>query len=70
MHVPREEDGNNFGVEVQAQFNAKLGEYLKWCDDTQDENKVYHQARAEIIRQMEFERAVEERETVCEKEGK
>ncbi|KAF4715420.1 hypothetical protein FOZ63_029270, partial [Perkinsus olseni] len=70
MHVPREEDGNNFGVEVQAQFNGKLGEYLKWCDDTQDENKVYHQARAEIIRQMEFERAVEERETVCEKEDK
>ncbi|KAF4674249.1 hypothetical protein FOL47_009529 [Perkinsus chesapeaki] len=70
MHIPREEDGNNFGVEVQAQFNGKLGEYLKWCDDTQDENKVYHQARAEIIRQMEFERAVEERETVCEKDDK
>ncbi|EER00657.1 hypothetical protein Pmar_PMAR019806 [Perkinsus marinus ATCC 50983] len=70
MHVPREEDGNNFGVEVQAQFNGKLGEYLKWCDDTQDENKVYHQARAEIIRQMDFERAVEEKETMCEKEDK
>lgn len=68
----------------------RLGEYLKWCDDTQDENKVYHQARAEsreilwrskwytgfllllssVIRQMDFERAVEEKETMCEKEDK
>ncbi|KAF4659061.1 hypothetical protein FOL46_006728 [Perkinsus olseni] len=70
MHVPKEEDGNNFGVAVQGQFYSKLSKYLKWCDAIQDEGKSYHHSRADILRRMELDEKLEYRETVCEKEDK
>ncbi|KAF4743241.1 hypothetical protein FOZ63_025643 [Perkinsus olseni] len=70
MHVPKEEDGNNFGVAVQGQFYSKLSKYLKWCDAIQDEAKSYHHSRADILRRMELDEKLEYRETVCEKEDK
>ncbi|KAF4674250.1 hypothetical protein FOL47_009530 [Perkinsus chesapeaki] len=76
MHIPKEEDGNNFGVAVQGQFYSKLSKYLKWCDAVQDEGKSYHHSRADSLvklvfnKRMELDEKLEYRETVCEKEDK
>ncbi len=47
MRTPREEDGNNFGVEVQAQFHERLIQYEKMLEQIFDDVKSYHYTRAE-----------------------
>jgi hypothetical protein len=52
VHVPRHEDGNNFGVEVQEQALNELGAIIDESNGIIEEQASYHLARANIMEKI------------------
>ncbi|CAG5105662.1 Oidioi.mRNA.OKI2018_I69.chr1.g2336.t1.cds [Oikopleura dioica] len=60
IHVPRHEDGNNFGVEVQEEALNELQAIKEETTQTIDEQSAYHIARANIMEKIVQESNIED----------
>lgn len=52
IHVPKHEDGNNFGVEVQEEALNELTAVKEEASQTLEEQSAYHLARANILEKI------------------
>ena len=60
IHVPRHEDGNNFGVEVQEEALNELQSIKDESAQTIEEQSSYHIARANIMEKIVQENNIED----------
>jgi len=52
LHIPKHEDGNNFGVEVQEEALQELVAVKEESATSLDEQSAYHVARASIMEKI------------------
>lgn len=52
LHIPKHEDGNNFGVEVQEEANQELQAVKEESQSAMEEHAAYHLARANIMEKI------------------
>lgn len=52
LHIPKHEDGNNFGVEVQEEALAELQAVREESQNQMEEHAAYHLARANIMEKI------------------
>jgi len=60
IHVPKHEDGNNFGVEVQEEALQELTAVRDEANQTMEEQSAYHLARANILEKITQESNIED----------
>ena len=52
LHIPKHEDGNNFGVEVQEEALQELAAVKEETFTSLEEQSAYHMARASIMEKI------------------
>ena len=52
LHIPKHEDGNNFGVEVQEEALQELAAVKEESQSAMEEHAAYHLARANIMEKI------------------
>jgi len=55
LHIPKHEDGNNFGVEVQEEALQELQAVKEESQSSMEEHAAYHLARANIMEKILME---------------
>jgi len=60
LHVPKHEDGNNFGVEVQEDAINELMGTKEEALQVLEEQSAYHMARAQIVEKIVQEGNIED----------